>query len=80
MEADSPHELATALMNFAVQIERGEVSKGVSGGCSSGAIYELLHAPEQTHEAYFEQVREYLASKSGNAELKGACTKEQQDQ
>lgn len=72
MDADSPEELATALTNFAMQIERREVSRGVSGGPSSGAIYELLHDPAQTHEAYFEQVREYLADKSGNAELNGA--------
>lgn len=62
LDTDSAGDLATALYNFACQVERGQVTTGVSGGPDSGSIYELLHDPGQTHEKYFEQVREYLAN------------------
>ena len=41
------------------------------GGPDSGYIYELLINPAQTHETYFNQVREYLARKK--AEQKRTC-------
>jgi hypothetical protein len=63
MEADDADELACALRNMAAQIERGELTVGVSGGPHSGAIYELLTDPKQTHENYFRQVQEYLREK-----------------
>jgi hypothetical protein len=63
MEADNRPELAWAMRNMADQIEREELTVGVSGGPYSGAIYELLHDPAQTHENYFAQVQEYLRDK-----------------
>lgn len=63
IEADTPHELACYLMHMAQQIERGQLSNGVSGGPSSGAIYELTVADRPTHDEYFEEVRRYLAAK-----------------
>lgn len=60
LEADSRHEMASALRNMADQVERDELTIGVSGSPSSGAIYELLNDPAQTHERYFQQVRQYL--------------------
>jgi hypothetical protein len=63
LDADSRDELASALHNFAEQVAREQVTTGLSGGPCSGSIHELLHDPAQTHELYFEQVREYLAGR-----------------
>ena len=63
LEADNRAELAWALHNMAEQIEREQLTVGVSGGPYSGAIYELLHDPAQTHEQYFRDVQAYLADK-----------------
>lgn len=60
MQADTPGELASALHNFAHLIDRGEVSTGVSGGPSSGAIYELHLGTEPSHNEYFNRVATYL--------------------
>ena len=60
MEADDRRELAWALRNMADQVEREELTIGVRGGPHSGAIYELLADPTQTHERYFREVQEYL--------------------
>ncbi len=57
LEADNRPELAWAMRNMADQIEREELTVGVSGGPYSGAIYELLHDPAQTHEQYFRAQR-----------------------
>ena len=67
MEADNRAELAWALISMADQIEREELTVGVSGGPYSGAIYELLADPTQTHERYFQQVQEYLREKKAEA-------------
>lgn len=63
LEADTLSELASALMNLSLRADRGELTRGVCGGPDSGYIYELLINPAQTHETYFNQVREYLARK-----------------
>jgi hypothetical protein len=42
------------------EVEREQLTVGVSGGPHSGAIYELLTDPTQTHERYFREVQEYL--------------------
>lgn len=68
LEADSLPELTSALFNIAAQAERGEMTTGVSGGPSSGHIYELLHDATQTHSKYFEEVCEYLAAKKAKTE------------
>ena len=60
LEADDRRELACALRNMADQVEREQLTVGVSGGPHSGAIYELLTDPTQTHERYFRGVQEYL--------------------
>jgi len=65
--ADSLDEMAHALRQMASQVEREGLTIGVSGGPSSGAIYELLHNPEQTHERYFREVQEYLREKKPEA-------------
>ena len=63
LEADNRAELAWALHNMADPSEREQLTVGVSGGPYSGAIYELLHDPAQTHEQYFRDVQAYLADK-----------------
>ena len=63
IEADTRDDLVSALMNFATQIDREEITTGVSGGYDSGYIYELLVDPTQTHEAYFQQLHAYLKEK-----------------
>jgi len=68
LDADDMRELAYALRTIADHAERGELTIGVSGGPCSGYIYELLHDPAQTHETYFNQVREYLARKKAGQE------------
>lgn len=60
LDADTREGLANALMQMARQIDRDQLSVGVSGGPDTGAIYELLHNPAQTHENYFREVRQYL--------------------
>jgi hypothetical protein len=63
LQADSREELAGALYNMASRIERGEMSKGVSGGPSSGYIYELVEGEHPTHDDYFQQLTAYLDNK-----------------
>lgn len=68
LEADTREDLANALNQMAYQIDRDQLSVGVSGGPTSGAIYELLHNPNQTHENYFREVRQYLVAAKEKAE------------
>ncbi len=68
LDADTLSDMASALMNLSLRADRGELTRGVSGGPDSGYIYELLHDPAQTHETYFNQVREYLARKKSGQE------------
>lgn len=68
LDADTLSDLASAMMNLSLRADRGELTRGVSGGPDSGYIYELLHDQAQTHETYFSQLREYLARKKAKAE------------
>lgn len=63
LEADTLHELASALLNFAYRVEADQMTTGVHGGPSSGAIYELHCDAHPSHDEYFKQVRDYLESK-----------------
>lgn len=63
LDADSRVDLASTLENLALLVARDELTTGASGGYDSGYVYELLHDPDQTHEQYFKQLREYLDSK-----------------
>ena len=64
IDADTRNDLVSALINFATQIDREEITTGVSGGVNSGWIYELLVDLNQTHETYFQQLNDYLESKN----------------
>ena len=63
LTADDRQALANALYNIACQVERGEMTTGVSGGCDSGFIYELIENDHPTHDEYFIQLRAYLDAK-----------------
>lgn len=60
LEADNRAEMADALRSFAYEMERECLTTGVSGSPHSGAIYELLIDPTQTHARYFQEVQKYL--------------------
>lgn len=62
LDADDRDSMSTALMNLSLQVDRNELTVGVSGSPSAGYMYELLQDTAQTHETYFEKVRQYLAS------------------
>jgi len=63
--ADTASDLAWELRRLADQIERGQLTVGCSGAPSGGSEYSYRIAPEQTHDAYFQQVNAWLASLKG---------------
>lgn len=63
LEADTRTDMAWALRNLAHRIEAEEVTVGVWGSPSDGAIYELLADPSMTHDSYHAALRAYLADK-----------------
>lgn len=67
LDADTRDDLTRALCNLAARIEREQVTRGVWGGPTDGAIYELLIDPAITHQTYFVQVRQYLSEKEAQA-------------
>lgn len=66
LDADTMMDLATALEQIAMRVERGEMTTGCSGGYTSGYSYELLQDPEQTHDGYFAKLRNHLRTKAPN--------------
>jgi hypothetical protein len=60
MQADDRKALAGALFNLAHQIETGQSSKGVSGGYSSGYIYELVENDQPSHDEWYKDLKSYL--------------------
>lgn len=72
LEADTRTDMAWALRNLAHRIEAEEVTVGVWGSPSDGAIYELLADPSVTHDSYHAALRAHLDSKRFNAEVRGA--------
>lgn len=63
LEADTRTDMAWALRNLADRVEREEVTVGVWGSPSDGAIYELLADPSVTHDSYHAALRAYLDDK-----------------
>ena len=63
LDADTEDAMANELFQLSLRVERGEMTCGCSGSPSSGVTYELLLDKNQTHERYFEQVREHLKTK-----------------
>lgn len=69
MQADEPRELATALYNFATQIDRNEVSRsGVSGGYHAGYTYTYTANEAPSHDEYFAAVDVWLESRKAAKE------------
>lgn len=64
--ADTAERLADELRFMADQIDREQLSTGCSGSPSGGAIYSYKIRPEQTHDAYFEQVEAWLSEQKRN--------------
>lgn len=60
LQADTRRDLANALSNMADQIDRGEMGRGVSGGYSTGYIYELIENDHPTHDEWYAELRAYL--------------------
>ncbi len=67
LEADTRDDLATALFNLASRMERGELTQGVSGGYSSGYVYELSESDRPTHTEWAQNLRTYLDGKKATA-------------
>ena len=72
LDADSLDDLSNALRDIIDKADRGELAKGLSGGCRSGYIYELLHDPQQTHEAYFAELRAHLTQQNTKTDIDNA--------
>lgn len=64
LQADNRQSLSDALYNMASRIERGEMTQGVSGGYSSGYIYELTESDRPTHDEWARDLRAYLDAKT----------------
>lgn len=58
--ADTKRDLVNALRQMALEIDMDQLTAGVSGGYSSGAIYAYQHDPAITHDAYFAALEQKL--------------------
>lgn len=58
--ADTRNDMVSALENIARQLDRGEMTTGVSGGYDSGYSYTYTEAEHPTHAEYIEQLNVYL--------------------
>lgn len=65
--ADTAERLAEELRIMADRIDRGEMTVGCIGGPSAGSLYSYRVQPEQTHDAYFQQVDEWLEQQKAAA-------------
>lgn len=58
--ADSKDGLIAEIENFARRIAMNDITNGVMGGYSSGAIYSYRHDPDMTHDRYFQELNAKL--------------------
>ena len=61
IQADTRADMVHALETIAIAIDRGEMTRGCSGGPSSGWTYEYTEAERPTHDEYVAELRAYLA-------------------
>ena len=74
LEADTRDDLASAIYNLAIQLERGELTQGVSGGYSSGYIYELSENEHPKHSEWAAQLRAYIESRDNERKARAAAS------
>jgi hypothetical protein len=60
VDADSLDDLIGYLRTFETDLYMGKVSKGISGGYSSGAIYDLSVDETITHESWVVALEAYI--------------------
>jgi len=60
VNADSIDELVSYLRNFAFEVSTG-TRTGVSGGHSTGAVYQIVEDESITHESWAVELEKYLA-------------------
>jgi hypothetical protein len=65
LEADTREDLLSALRQIGIEIAMGQLTKGVSGGYSSGYSYEYTESASPTHDQYFEALNLYLKQNKG---------------
>lgn len=63
VSADSIDELVSYLRNFAFEVSTG-TRTGVSGGYSTGAVYQIVEDESITHESWAANLEKYLAESS----------------
>lgn len=60
IEGDTLEAVIGELRFFQQRLARGEISAGVMGGCTAGAIYAYRVNPDVTHESYFRDLDAWL--------------------
>jgi len=65
--ADTAQGLAVELRHLADMLDRGKLTEGCSGSPSGGSMYSYKIRPEQTHDEYFRQIDEWLATENAKA-------------
>ena len=61
VNADSIDELVSYLRNFAFEVSTG-TRTGVSGGYSTGAVYQIVEDESITHESWEKALNEHIES------------------
>lgn len=65
VEGDQKEDVVHRLHEMAAALHRNELTTGISGGSHSGTIYQYLHNPNMTHDAYFAEIERRI--KAGEA-------------
>lgn len=60
LQADSRDDMVRALDQLAYLVARGELTRGCSGGVSSGYTYHYEERPGPTAEEYTQQLKAWL--------------------
>ena len=62
LDADTREDMVEALRRMADDVALDAITVGLYGSPTDSAIYELLHDPAMTHDAYHAALREYLST------------------
>ena len=60
IEADTKEDLLHEIDHLHQRIAMDDITTGVYGGSSSGAVYQLLVDSDMTHDLYFSELNKYL--------------------